>query len=146
MAKDLTREVPRSPLEEIGGWPWLPRLIDKVRAKQAGTLGEYTPYPCGADQRFLKTFGIDAAALEAKITGGASDVEVASWCQANCANDPVASARELRQSMMAPVAPERQAVLAKLVAELKEHRPDLDLSGIDSFTKLILVEEGHPVP
>ena len=38
-AKDLTKEFPRSPLEELDGLPWLPRMVDKVRALQAGTIG-----------------------------------------------------------------------------------------------------------
>lgn len=49
-AKDLTKECPRSPYAEMGGFPWLPRLIDKVRAKHAGTIGAYIPYPCGSER------------------------------------------------------------------------------------------------
>ena len=30
-AKDLTKEFPRSPYDELAGFPWLPRLVDKVR-------------------------------------------------------------------------------------------------------------------
>ena len=52
LAKDLSKEFPRSPLDELDGLPWLPRLIDKVRALQAGTLGDYTPFPCGGDRGF----------------------------------------------------------------------------------------------
>ncbi|MGI9099190.1 MAG: hypothetical protein ACR2H2_12015 [Solirubrobacteraceae bacterium] len=28
------------------GYPWLPHMIDKARAAQAGTLGTYYRYPC----------------------------------------------------------------------------------------------------
>ena len=38
---DLTRDVPRSPYEKLGGIVFLPRSIDKGRAELAGTLGDY---------------------------------------------------------------------------------------------------------
>ena len=72
VAKDLTREVPRSPYEELDGIPWLARLIDKLRAMLAGTLGEYIPYPCGGDRGFLATVGIEPDALRETIASGAS--------------------------------------------------------------------------
>ncbi len=148
-AKDLTKEFPRSPLAELEGFPWLPRLIDKVRAKHAGTLGEYTPYPCGADKRFLEIFGLDKEGLEAKITSGASEAEIARWCRENAQHDLAAVGADYRNSLMAPVTPDRVEYLGYLkeaIAELAAARPDLDLSPVDNFTKLILVEEGHPWP
>ena len=38
---DLSRDVPRSPYEKLGGIVFVPRGIDKGRADLAGTLGEY---------------------------------------------------------------------------------------------------------
>lgn len=145
-AKDLTREYPRSPLDEIDGFPWLPRLIDKVRAKHAGTLGDYTPYPCGADQRFLATFGLDRDGLESVIVSGASDAEIAAWCRAHATADLQQAAAEYRRSQREPIAPERASVLQEAIKELAASRPDLDFSRVDNFTKLILLEEGHPWP
>jgi len=86
-AKDLTKEFPRSPYEELDGFPWLARLIDKVRALQAGTLGEYTPFPCGGDRRFLATAGIDADALKDLIFKGASDAEILAYIKAHAVPD-----------------------------------------------------------
>lgn len=144
--KDLTREFPRSPLDEIAGIPWLPRLIDKVRAKHAGTLGDYTPYPCGADQRFLATFGLDRDALENLIASGVADAEVAEWCRANAKADLAEAAAAYRESQRKPIAPERADVLREAASDLAASRPDVDISRIDNFTKLILIEEGHPWP
>lgn len=146
MALDLSKDTPRSPFAELGGFPWLARLTDKVRAKHAGTLGEYTPYPCGGDKRFLATMGLDADALEAEIKRGASDDEVAAWVKAHQAPDAPEKLQAYRSGMLAPVAGEMAEYLKGMVAELAKARPDLDISGIDSFNKLICVEEGHPIP
>lgn len=44
----------------VGGYPWLPRMIDKARAAQAGTLGDYYRYPCPIDAACLGLLGIDS--------------------------------------------------------------------------------------
>lgn len=146
MALDLSKDVPRSPFTELGGLPWLARLIDKVRAKHAGTLGEYTPFPCGGDKRFLSTMGLDAEALEAEIKRGASDEEVAAWVKAHQAPDAPEKLQAYRNGMLAPVTGEMAEYLKGMVAELAKARPDLDTSDVNSFNKLICVEEGHPIP
>jgi hypothetical protein len=46
----------------LHGYAWLPRMIDKARAKQAGTLGTYV-HPCPVDQRCLTLLGLDADAV-----------------------------------------------------------------------------------
>ncbi len=45
---------------KLAGYPWLPRMIDKARASQAGTLGTYYRYPCPIDKACLDLLGIDA--------------------------------------------------------------------------------------
>lgn len=58
-ALDLAHLFPRSPQEKLGGYAHLARMIDKARAKWAGTLGEYI-YPCPLDQVLLEFLGVDA--------------------------------------------------------------------------------------
>lgn len=144
-AKNLTKEYPCSPYAELEGFPWLPRLIDKVRAKHAGTLGAYIPYPCGSDKRFLVYFGLSPEALEALITSGASDAEVAAWCKEHAEKGPE-KAGEYRKAQLAPIAAERRPMLEESIKELKAERPDLDFTGADNFAKMICIEEGHPIP
>jgi hypothetical protein len=57
--KDLSREEPAPMDAKLGGYPWLPRIIDKARASQAGTLGDYYRYPCPIDAACLALLGID---------------------------------------------------------------------------------------
>lgn len=49
---DLTKTYPRPGETILGGYPWLARLIDKARAYNEGTLGDYI-YPCPIDKELL---------------------------------------------------------------------------------------------
>lgn len=146
MALDLTRDVPRSPFAEVGGYPWLGRLVDKVRAKHAGTLGEYTPFPCGGDRRFVETLGIAPDDLEAVIAGGASDDQVAAWVREH--QTPGADERlaAYRAAMLNPVQGPSVGYLEEAKRRLAAQRPELDLSQVDCFNRLICAEEGYEVP
>ena len=149
VAKDLTREVPRSPFEELEGYPWLARLIDKVRALHAGKIGEYTPFPCGGDRRFLSTLGLDPDALKGVITGGASDHEIAAWVKAHQAPDALQKLGEYRAAMTVPIPPEAgdyYKIFQESLGTVRAARPQLDLSRVDNFNKLICAEEGHQAP
>lgn len=144
--KDLTREFPRSPYEELSGIPWLARLIDKVRAAQAGKLGEYSAYPCGGDQNFLGSMGLDADALKAEITAGKSDAEIVTWVKAHLPADGEARIAGYKARAVAPVPADYQPYLDGAKAGLAQARPDLDVSPVTNFGWLICVEEGHPYP
>jgi hypothetical protein len=58
--KNLTHEDPEPMDAKLAGYPWLPRMIDKARASEAGTLGTYYRYPCPIDAACLDLLGIDA--------------------------------------------------------------------------------------
>lgn len=62
-AKDLSREEPAPMDATLGGYPWLPRMIDKARAARACSLGDYFRYPCPIDHALLAELGISAAAF-----------------------------------------------------------------------------------
>ena len=145
-AKDLTKEFPRSPLEELNGLPWLPRLIDKVRALRADTLGDYTPFPCGGDRHFLGVVGVDADQLKAVIDGGAGDTGVAQWVIDHAAPGLDERLADYRERSLAPVSGEMREYLDGALSELKAARPDLDTTRVDNFTRLLCLEEGYPCP
>ena len=79
---DLTQRPPRSPRARLGGYVYLPRMLDKGRATIAGKAGEYT-YNCPLDQHFVNFVGIDAEALKAELAKGLGDGEVLAWIEAN---------------------------------------------------------------
>lgn len=151
MALDLTRDVPRSPFDEIDGFPWLPRLIDKVRAWQAGTLGDYSAYPCPGDRGFLKAFGLEAAPLGDLIKGGATDEAVGAWVSAHAQNGGEASKAAFRQEQNVAHANPFFKLIARIMAwknrqDFARKTPPIDWRRIKTIAQVIAAQEGHPIP
>lgn len=69
---DLRQRPPRRWSESLGGLIWLPRLIDKVRAFQAGTLGAYA-YPSALDRSFMRSFHLTPALIERLVRENSSE-------------------------------------------------------------------------
>lgn len=69
---DLGQQPPRRWSDTLAGMIWLPRLIDKVRAFQAGTLGTYA-YPSALDQSFMRRFHFTPAFIEPLVRETPSD-------------------------------------------------------------------------
>jgi hypothetical protein len=78
LAKDLTKEFPRSPRATLAGYVLAARCIDKCRAVLRGTAGEYH-YACPLDKRWLDFAGIDPDELKRVVATGATDEEIAQW-------------------------------------------------------------------
>lgn len=78
LAKDLSKDVPRSPREMLGGYVVLARMLDKCRAVLNGTNDEYH-YNCPLDQLLLEFTGIDAEAFKDFVATGADDEAVVQW-------------------------------------------------------------------
>lgn len=72
---DLRVHPPRRWNESLAGFIWLPRLIDKVRAFQVGTLGTYA-YPSALDRAFMRRFQLSPAFLEQVVREQSTDLEV----------------------------------------------------------------------
>lgn len=80
LAKDLTKEYPRSPRETLAGYVIAARMLDKCRATLAGTAGEYH-YDCKLDNVFLSFAGISSEEFKTFVATGATDAEVAAWIE-----------------------------------------------------------------
>ena len=80
LAKDLTKEFPRSPRETLAGYVIAARAVDKCRAVLAGTAGEYHS-GCPVDQMWLSFVGIKYEVFRDFVATGATDAEIASWIQ-----------------------------------------------------------------
>jgi hypothetical protein len=146
-APDLTTTVPRSPFDELGGYAWLPRLVDKARAHYAGTRGEYSAYPCPGDKGFLGFFKLDANALGEKIKSGADDGEIANYVCSNAKGDQVVFRNSLRNPSKNPILMLALYVMRNnLRKRLGATRPDIDWSQVNSISKVLAVEEGYPLP
>jgi hypothetical protein len=71
----------------LGGYAWLPRIIDKSRAARAGTLGDIV-HPCPVDRRCLQRLGIDFATFTAIVAASATDDEVLAGLRAHGVASP----------------------------------------------------------
>lgn len=80
LARDLTRDFPRSPRETLAGYVVAARTLDKCRADLNGTLGEYH-FDCPLDRQFFEFAGITAEAMREFVATGAADSEVAEWIE-----------------------------------------------------------------
>jgi hypothetical protein len=91
-APDFTKAPPRSGRVMLGGWPWLARLADKVRAEQAGTNADYVAY-CGISRPFLERCGVSRERFDELIRGGASDEDLVRWFDEHVDGDRREAAR-----------------------------------------------------
>jgi len=80
LAKDLTKDFPRSPRATLGGYVIAARTLDKCRAELAGTLGEYH-FDCPLDRQFFDFAEIDSGAFKDFAATGADDEQVGQWIQ-----------------------------------------------------------------
>ena len=70
--------LPRSGRELLGGYAFLARMIDKVRAEQAGTGGDYVAY-CPMTMTVLQNTGVSRSAFDALVREGKSDGEIVAY-------------------------------------------------------------------
>ena len=87
LARDLTKEFPRSPRELLGGYVIAARAVDKCRAVLASTAGEYHS-GCPVDAMFLDFAGISYDQFKEFVATGASDAEIADWIQKTAKQRP----------------------------------------------------------
>ncbi|TAK93665.1 MAG: DUF5069 domain-containing protein [Verrucomicrobia bacterium] len=87
LAKDLTKEYPRSPRETLAGYVLAARAVDKCRAVLLGIGGEYHS-GCPVDSMFLEFAGISYEKFRAFVATGAADAEIAAWILQNAKSRP----------------------------------------------------------
>ena len=120
----------------------LSRLLDKCRALNAGTLGEYI-FPCPLDKRFFQFTGIDAQVFLSEVKTGKSDTEMLAWVNARL--QPARAPHEIIAwshwlENLGPGDAERHAGFAETLKEIAPGRDDirtnfdrLDLDDYVSF-------------
>ena len=80
---DLTQRPPRSPRVRLGGYVFLPRILDKGRASVAGKIGEYRFGAKSMDRHFFNFVGLDYDSLTKELAKDVGDWEILAWVQAN---------------------------------------------------------------
>ncbi|MGD1067948.1 MAG: DUF5069 domain-containing protein [Vulcanimicrobiaceae bacterium] len=79
---DLRAHPPRGSRQQLGGLMFLPRTIDKVRAKLQGTLGFYKVAP-GMSGYLFEWLGITEDDFTAAVREAAGDEDVLTWLVAH---------------------------------------------------------------
>jgi Domain of unknown function (DUF5069) len=142
-ALDLVREYPRSPRERLGGYVHLFRMIDKARAKAAGTLGEYI-YPCPLDQSLLEFLGVSGDDFyEAVRQHEGEDQQILGWLKEHAKMRSPEEIGEWNKSFLnrKPRNEESMRHFLETRNRLAPHRTD-----IDTWPDLLDLEEGREVP
>lgn len=68
---DMDKLPPKS--EQLSGIEWLPRIIEKARAKLRGEMPPDLMYGCGGDRAFLREHGIEAADFLREVWAAGDD-------------------------------------------------------------------------
>jgi hypothetical protein len=82
---DLTKQYPRSPNEQMLGMVSLARVIDKARAFNEGTLGDYD-YDCPHDKPVLALLGVDGPTFAKKVAELKTDDAIENWARGLISN------------------------------------------------------------
>jgi hypothetical protein len=98
LAKDLTKEPPRSPRARLGGYVILARTTDKCRAFLAGNIGEYH-FDCPLDNMLFGFKGVTGDDFKAKVESGASDADLTEWLDSHGAPKTAAEVKEWSDGM-----------------------------------------------
>jgi Domain of unknown function (DUF5069) len=81
---DLSQAFPRSPKDKMSGLVHLPRMVDKARAYQNNTLGEYL-FPCPVDKIMLDFLEIDAEEWVLQAVSQ-NEEQLTRWVEKKCSS------------------------------------------------------------
>ena len=140
---DLTKDVPRSPYERLGGIVFLPRAIDKGRADIDGKLGDYLSRT-GFSKVLLDFLGISVDDFVAALRERDIDEQVWEWVSANMTARSADEIEEFNREFIdrTPQNEEEWERYRSFLAEIGQpHRTDITRQ----FDRLDL-DEGREVP
>lgn len=140
-ALDLATQVPRSPRERIADLVHLGRMIDKARAKAAGTLGDYL-YPCPLDQALLAWLGLDADEV-LRMAAVRDDDEIGRWVRERAVARTADEIEEWNRAFLAR-GPEDAEGRRRFFAKREAFAPGR--TDVTSWVDLLDLEEGREVP
>jgi hypothetical protein len=135
---NLTQETPRSPREKIADLAHLPRMIDKARAAQQNTLGEYI-YPCPLDNIMLEFLGVDSDTFQKKACNDPEE-SLSAWILSKCQNRSLGDKDAVNNKILKsqPDNPEKWNTFHEILNGLDPSRTD-----ITTWVDLIDLEEGR---
>jgi hypothetical protein len=123
---DLTKQYPRSPYSDLGGYVMLGRTIDKARAHNAGKLGDYS-YDCPLDRLVFDFLGISHEALAEAVKTRPADDEILGWVKGRARSHTVEEVQKFNEDMKAraPVTEEQKAYFLEAREKVAPGRTDV---------------------
>jgi len=139
---DLRKHFPRSMRAKLEGYVHLARMIDKCRAVQAGTEGEYI-YPCPMDFRLLEFAGLTDAQFTDAVKKNPTDEGVTAWFRQAATLHTAAELEDFNRHLLqrGPSSPESAEKFKKYLNAVDPSRTDLT-----AWSELQDLEEGRVVP
>jgi hypothetical protein len=142
LGMDLTTTAPRSAKDKLAGLVSLKRVIDKAKAYNEGTLGDYD-YDCPHDKPLFEFLGTNGEEFARTVKELVSDEAIAAWVQSqflskkskaeiDAFNDarmhwhpePGSHSAEYFDALRKQVAPDRPEIVTWFdVLDLDEKRP-----------------------
>jgi hypothetical protein len=138
---DLTKTYPRSPRAKLAGVVMLSRTLDKARASNAGTPGEYH-FGCGMDKHVLAFLGSDPESFAKRVAQAPDDATIESWARGQL-KDTSPDAIEGFNAEFAQDAPAPGSDSEKF---LISERTRLGRNDVTTWFDLLDLDEGRPIP
>ena len=138
---DLTQFIPRSPKNKLAGIVMIPRMLDKARAYNNKSLGEYI-YPCPLDQTILDFLGID----HNKFTYQAqklTDEEIELWINEMLSNKSINDKENINKKLL-----ERKPNTKESINRFNLIRDKINpsIKNVTTWVELIELEERQITP
>lgn len=134
--------IPCSARTEFGGIIYLPRLVDKIRLMEGGTLHEdfHANLGRGMDLWTCQFLCVDYNDLRAQVIAGATDDEILVWIKEHGRSRPDFELAWFNSYMRNRGFRDD---LSERLAERKKETPHTDRDDIMSFMDYIEVDEGR---
>lgn len=126
---DLNRRAPRSPYNtDVYGMVHLARLIDKGRAFNGNTLGEYFyAEDSGMDRMALGFLGVSANEFTEALKRHSTDAEIETWLKDNYAKtETEIKAFNDKITQLGPETDRHRAMLARMLKKIAPDRTDIN--------------------
>lgn len=138
-------QVPRSARDELEGILYLPRLCDKVRKMNAGTLHPDFHANLGRamDLWTCQFLGVDYNDLKAQIIAGATDEDALVWARENGITRPEFELAWFNSYVRNLGFRDH---MSERLAERKKEDPKTDRDDIITFLDYLDIDEGRELP
>ena len=131
-------KFPRSPRIKFAGLVHLARMLDKARAYEKNTLGEYI-YPCPMDDAVLEFLQTDHESL-AQMASERTDPEIESWIKELCRSRSPEEFETMNLQMLSRC-PESGEKLEYFIEQ--RNKIDPNRSDVTTWVDLIDLDEGR---